>query len=67
MSESAKRATCAGRTTRPAEVAVWDPFMRVFHWSVVLLFAVAWLSEDWQFIHQPIRYMIFALVSVRVL
>jgi cytochrome b len=59
-------ATEAGRTPRPAEAMVWDPVVRIFHWSVAMLFAIAWISEDWQFVHQPAGYMILALVGLRV-
>ena len=33
-------------------VRVWDPFVRLFHWSLVLSFAVAWLSANaWDDLH----------------
>ena len=40
--------TETGRVERPATVKVWDPFVRVFHWSLVVLFALAWATEDLQ-------------------
>ena len=27
-------------------VKVWDPLLRLFHWGLVLSFAVAWLSAE---------------------
>ena len=33
-------------------VRVWDPFVRLFHWCLVLSFAVAWLSANsWENVH----------------
>ena len=29
-----------------ATIRVWDPFVRAFHWSLALSFAVAWLSGE---------------------
>ena len=34
------------RTIEANEVAVWDPLVRLFHWSLVISFCAAWFSED---------------------
>lgn len=57
----------AGREERPALVAVWDPFVRVFHWSLVTAFAVAWISADeWDRLHEITGYAIGILVMARL-
>jgi len=66
MSEHAADATDTGRVTRPVSVQVWDPLVRILHWSLAILFALAWVSEDLQSLHQPVGYAILALVAVRV-
>lgn len=66
MSSQAPNKTEAGRAMRPETVKVWDPFVRIFHWSLVALFALAWLSEDLQALHQPVGYAILALVALRI-
>ncbi len=62
----------AGRAMRSATVAsatvkVWDPFVRVFHWSLVALFGLAFLtSELSETAHIWIGYAILALVGLRI-
>lgn len=34
------------QTGAPGKVRVWDPLLRLFHWSLVAVFAVAWLSAE---------------------
>ena len=50
-----------------ATVRVWDPFVRAFHWSLALSFAVAWLSgEGPERLHELAGYATGALVIARV-
>jgi cytochrome b len=56
----------------PAEprTLVWDAPVRVFHWLIVLSFAVAWLSaesERWQLVHVTAGYTMAGLVAFRLL
>ena len=58
----------AGGVMPPATVKVWDPFVRVFHWSLVGLFAFAFLTGDeWQTPHERAGYVIASLVAARIL
>jgi cytochrome b len=56
----------AGRPERPATVPVWDPVVRVFHWSLVASFAVAWFSEDSGRLHETAGYVVLTLVAIRL-
>ena len=49
-------------------VKVWDPFVRVFHWSLIVLFGFAWWSGENHDMdrHRQAGYAIFALVVFRV-
>lgn len=48
-------------------VRVWDPFVRLFHWSLVALFAFAFLTGDeWDAAHEAAGYAIAALVAARL-
>ncbi|MBR9884878.1 MAG: cytochrome B [Oceanospirillales bacterium] len=52
----------------PPTVKVWDPIVRVFHWSLVLSFAVAWISADeWQDLHEVCGYIVASLITIRVI
>lgn len=61
-------ATDVGRTTRPASIKVWDPFVRLFHWSLVSFFTIAWITADeWDRIHEIMGYAVAALVGLRII
>ena len=47
---------------------VWDPFVRIFHWSLVGLFAIAFVTEDeWLNLHSFAGYSIVGLLLLRVI
>ncbi|SMF64595.1 Cytochrome b [Tistlia consotensis] len=49
-------------------VRVWDPLVRLFHWSLVLSFAVAWLSaEEIRALHYWAGYAAGGLIAFRLL
>jgi cytochrome b len=51
----------------PASVKVWDPLVRLFHWSLVAAFAIAWLSGDEESrLHELAGYAVIGLVLVRI-
>jgi cytochrome b len=51
----------------PRMVKVWDPFVRIFHWSLVAGFAAAFLTgDDLTKVHIVIGYGVAALIALRV-
>lgn len=66
MSNTMQEGT-AGSSTLPATVKVWDPFVRIFHWGLVGLFAVAFVTGDeTEWLHLAAGYAIAALVAARI-
>ena len=58
----------AGGAPPPAEVKVWDSFVRLFHWSLVGLFALAYATGDEiEKVHIAAGYTIGVLLAMRVL
>jgi len=56
------------RLVRSGAVRVWDRLVRAFHWSLLILFVIAYVSGDrWDDLHDWVGYFIAALVSVRIL
>ena len=48
-------------------IKVWDPFVRLFHWSLVGAFAICWITEDeWIDLHVYAGYSVAALVLIRM-
>ena len=57
----------AGGVTPPETVKVWDPFVRVFHWSLATLFMVAYVTGDEvEQVHIAAGYAIAGLIALRV-
>lgn len=49
-------------------IAVWDPFVRVFHWSIALGFLLNMtLLEEGETFHEWVGYAMLALVGLRII
>lgn len=49
-------------------VRVWDKAVRIFHWSLVAAFAVAWLSsEELDEVHEIAGYVVAGLIVFRLI
>lgn len=56
-----------GGESPPATVRVWDPLVRVFHWSLVAAFFTAFFTgEDVFNVHETAGYIAGGLVAFRV-
>ncbi len=49
-----------------SEIKIWDIGVRVFHWSLVLFYTVAYISEDVELIHVYAGYVVLGLIAFRV-
>lgn len=66
-SSMAPTQTDTGPIAKPTR-KVWDPLVRVFHWTLVLAFAIAYVTED-EFLdlHLFAGYVIAGLIGFRLL
>jgi cytochrome b len=50
------------------EIKVWDLFIRIFHWSLVAGFALAYVTEDdFMTVHVYAGYLILGLIVMRLM
>ncbi len=49
-------------------VRVWDPLVRIFHWGLVVMFAIAWVTpEVFDNAHEWSGYIVAGLVGIRLI
>ncbi|MHB0951843.1 MAG: cytochrome b/b6 domain-containing protein [Allorhizobium sp.] len=59
--------TYSGRESRPDRIKVWDPIVRVFHWSLVAFFLFSYLTGDeWKPAHILSGYVVGGLIAARL-
>jgi len=57
-----------GHVTQSSTVKAWDPLVRVFHWSLVFFFVLAFITEDdWLDLHVQAGYVVAYLLAFRLL
>lgn len=53
-------------STETAEVRVWDPFVRVFHWLLAAAVLIDWITDEPRWMHVWLGYLAAILVVLRV-
>ena len=67
IAQAAPGTGASAPVSREATIRVWDPIVRVFHWSLVASFAIAWLSADeWGALHHWAGYAAGSLIAFRL-
>ena len=68
MTETSAQDAPSTAQRSPAKVRVWDPLVRVFHWSLVVTFVVAYLSaEELSTVHEIAGYIVAGLIAFRLI
>ena len=48
-------------------IRVWDPFIRVFHWSLATAWLIGWVTaEEVPRLHEQLGYFLLVLIGLRV-
>lgn len=56
-----------GQPASTTHVKVWDPLIRIFHWSLVVSFLLAFITEDdWMSLHLAAGYAVAMLIGFRL-
>jgi cytochrome b len=54
-------------STQIADVRVWDPFIRIFHWLLATTVLVDWFTDEPGWMHVWLGYLAALLILLRVL
>lgn len=54
-------------TAPMSTVRVWDPVVRLFHWTLVAAFATAFLAEEGGRLHDAAGYVVLGLIGLRLI
>jgi cytochrome b len=57
----------AGSVSLPATVRVWDPLVRIFHWSLVAGMAYEFIFEPGTLVHNTLGQVLLGLIALRVI
>ncbi len=64
---SASSTISSGEQRQDGKIRVWDPLVRIFHWSLVGGFAVAYVTADeWDKAHELVGYIVAGLIAFRL-
>jgi cytochrome b len=53
--------------TETAEVRVWDPFVRIFHWLLATTVLIDWITDEPRWMHVWLGYVAAVLIVLRVI
>jgi len=68
MKKTRSYSSTPDREARPGMLSIWDPLLRLFHWSLAAGFAVAFLTEDDLLnLHVWAGYLVLGLIPLRIL
>jgi cytochrome b len=59
--------TAARPDADSGQVKVWDPVVRVFHWSLAAAVMLALISDEDRGLHEAVGYLALALILIRLL
>jgi cytochrome b len=49
------------------EIAVWDPFVRIFHWLLAIAVIIAWFADEPLWLHTWLGYVAAVLIALRII
>ncbi len=67
MTATIEQGTAGKPASGTASVKVWDPLVRIFHWSLAITFTAAYITGDeWEKLHYIIGYIVIGLIAFRL-